>query len=56
MEIVGSQQFRKKLNKETKKYSEVYEQFIQQLKIKGRVERQLKAPIIIINISWKGIA
>lgn len=42
-DVVGSQQFRKKFNKERKKYSEVYDQFIQQLKIKGRAEQTIKS-------------
>ncbi|MEA4827755.1 MAG: phage integrase SAM-like domain-containing protein, partial [Clostridium sp.] len=42
-EVVGSRQFGKKLNKKRKKYSEVYEQFIQQVKIKGRSEQTIQS-------------
>ncbi|WP_411682454.1 tyrosine-type recombinase/integrase [Clostridium thailandense] len=42
-EIVGGRQFGKKLNKERKKYREVYEQFIQQLKIRGRAEQTIRS-------------
>lgn len=41
--IVGSRQFGKKLNKEIKKCSEVYEQFIQKVKIKGRSEQTIQS-------------
>jgi len=42
-EVVGTRQFGKKSNKERKKYSEVYQQFIQQLKIKGRSEQTFQS-------------
>lgn len=40
-EVVGTRQFGKKLNNQRKKYSELYNEFIQQLKIKGRAEQTL---------------
>lgn len=42
-EVVGTRQFGRKLNRERKKYSELYEQFIQQLKIKGRSEQTIQS-------------
>lgn len=42
-EVVGSRQFGKKLNNKRKKYSEVYKQFVQQLKIKGRAEQTIRS-------------
>lgn len=42
-EIVGKRLFTKKSNNERKKYSEVYKQFIQQLKIKGRAEQTIQS-------------
>lgn len=42
-EVVGNRQFGKKLNNERKKYSEIYEEFIIHLKIKGRSEYTIRS-------------
>ncbi|WP_138203860.1 phage integrase SAM-like domain-containing protein [Haloimpatiens lingqiaonensis] len=40
-EVVGTRQFGKKLNNQRKKYSELYNEFVQQLEIKVRDEQTL---------------